>query len=137
MGLFNFFSKKTDHLDNYLSSIQSQILDTDEFLIFKSLSEDYKNELNEFKKFIVIFIAGCLFDLKVKQHLKIDDFKANDPIHKKIFQTLYRQLIPFYKSYVQSDRIIIGLFNNDRFKDDKMLLLDIMARFGKWMRMQI
>lgn len=132
MGLFKIFQKPADSLDSYLRLIQSQILEINEFRNFVSPYEDYQNELYEFQKFITIFISGCLYLIKVKQHLKIEDFKVGDPIYKKIIQTLYSQVLPFYKSYIQNDKIIIGLFNNDLFKDDKRLIIDILARLGKY-----
>jgi hypothetical protein len=132
MGLFSLFQKRAEPLDNYFHLLQSQILEISEFRNFNNPNEDYLNELIEFKKFIVIFVSACLYIYKVKQHLNIDSFKVSDPIYQKIFQTLYRQVLPFYKSYVQNDKIIIGLFNNNLLEEDKMLTIDILARFGKY-----
>jgi len=128
MRFFKFFQKKVDNLDIYLRSIQTQILEIKEFRNFRSSYEDYQNELNEFKKFIIIFLSGSLYLSKVKQHLKINDFKGRDPIYEKVFQAIFRQVLPFYKLYVQNDKIIIGLFSNAEFKDDKTLGLDVLVR---------
>lgn len=132
MGLFNLFGGKVDTLEEYLLSIQSQIQELPEFKNLNLSLESHQFELKEFKKFIITTLSGCLYLLKVKQHLNIEDFKSTDPIFQKIFQTTFRQNITFYKSYVQNDKIIIGLFDNSRLKNDNMFLFDMFLRFGKY-----
>ncbi|MEP6466268.1 MAG: hypothetical protein ABJB05_08180 [Parafilimonas sp.] len=132
MGFLNFFEKRRRDLDTYLPLIQSQILNINEFQNFKISNNDYQNELYEFKKFITILIAGCLYSFKVKQHLNIKNFQIRDSIYQKIFKTVSKQAISFYKNFVQNDKLIIGLFNNEIYKNHNGVIADIMGKFGKY-----
>jgi hypothetical protein len=128
MGIFNI-SKKPDSLGKYLIGIQSKILEAPELHKDFIYGEGNKLELNEFKRFISNIMAGGLFLLKSKEYLGIEDFTNGNSIYKFIFNESFQNCLPFYNSYVVNNKIEIGLFKNDLFRDGRGCLLDFLSRF--------